>query len=109
MRTHSGEHIRLRELLPLLILSNLIATCADPTSRLTDQVHVLVKLMINGYHVQYVHCRNMVLAHLKVGLLPLDRSHWNVMMSKLYASCRNSAPTTQRACAAHAARPSPFT
>ena len=81
MRTHSGEHIRLREFLPLLILSNLISFCAGPTSRLTDQVYILIKLMIEGCHVQYVHCRNLVLAHLNVGLLPLDRT---VMMTDLY-------------------------
>ena len=81
MRTHSGEHIHLREFLPLLILSNLITFCAGPTSRLSDQVYILIKLMIDGCHVQYVHCRNLVLAHLNVGLLPLDRT---VMMTYLY-------------------------
>ena len=65
MRTHSGEHICcLREFLPLLILSNLITFCAGPTSRLTDEVYILIKLMIDGCHVQYIHCRNLVLAHL---------------------------------------------
>ena len=47
MRTHSGEHIRLREFLPLLVLSNLMTFCAGPTSRLTDQEYITNKLMID--------------------------------------------------------------
>ena len=47
MRTHSGEHIRLREFLPLLVLSNLMTFCAGPTSWLTDQEYILIKLMID--------------------------------------------------------------
>ena len=89
----------------------MISFCAGPTSRLTDQVHILIKLrvMINGCHAQSVHyCSNLSLAHLNVGLFPLDRT---VVMTYLYPTDEdlNRAPITLRACAAHAARPSPFT
>jgi len=82
-RTLSGFQADLSKLMPLAIMSNLIRFAAHPDSKLTDDVYVVSKLLIDGCNVQYINAQNLILAHVNLAFLPVDRE---VMMVDLYTT-----------------------
>ena len=82
-RTMSGCQADLSKLMPLVIISNLLQFAIQPASLLTNNVYILCKLLIDGCNVQYIYAHNLILAHINLVFLPVDKE---VMMTDLYST-----------------------
>jgi hypothetical protein len=71
-QTYSGFQIKAAEFLPVYILSNLLCYVAGYDTGLLDHFWVVLKCLVDGFHLNQLNCVHALAFHMNLILLPLD-------------------------------------
>jgi hypothetical protein len=100
-RTYSGFQIKAAEFLPVYILSNLMRYVSGYDTGLLDDLRLVFKCLVDGFHLNQLNCVHALAFHMNLILLPLDTA---LAMTDLYptdteARARNPAGQRGISCA----------
>ena len=71
-RTYSGFQIKAAEFLPVFILSNLMRYVSGYDTGLLDNFRIVLKCLVDGFHLNQLNCVHALAFHMNLILLPLD-------------------------------------
>ena len=70
-RTYSGFQIKAAEFLPIFILSNLMQYVSGYATGLLDDFRIVLKCLVDGFHLNQLNCVHALAFHMNLILLPL--------------------------------------
>ena len=71
-RTYSGFQIKAAEFLPVFILSNLMRYVSGYDTGLLDDIRIVLKCLVDGFHMHKLNSVNALAFHMNLILLPLN-------------------------------------